>query len=202
MYGVLLLGCVIGNLSHGPWQGAAFWRQQQESAQELQATAGPQDPLVQFLLPRIRRDRGIQVDEELTVSDVLQGLTGEHWFLRKGPRIALTRWGTFHDCFRELLPGWHTRLLVLLHLGLVQGWATSKTGRASIMKSFEKVQSVGAHASSSDVPKTAHEKESLRKLRDSCRNTVHLVAAAMADEAVYCNIGLIVHLTDGMRVWL
>ena len=44
------------------------------------------------------------------------------WLMRKGPRMARTRWGTVHNGLGQLMDIWHQKLLVLLTFGILEGW--------------------------------------------------------------------------------
>ena len=142
------------------------------------AKATSDDPLVEYLLPRIRTDKS---DDELSAAQVLDGLAEESFLERKGQRVCTSRWSSWVDAVAEVIPTWHSRLLVLLHSGQVQGWLSNK--KAVAWQALQKNIASTVRAAEEEEKKAPmkEEKEKLRKMRDSCANTLHLVATMLAD---------------------
>ena len=115
----------ICNVNYGPFEGCAFWRQQQEAAVKyVKSLKHGSCPLLAKLLPLIAQDRD-ELHLEHTpgykgkIIDVLE--RGEAWAF-KGPKMAMSRWFSFYDCFKYWDKHWHSRLAVLIYMGLKQGW--------------------------------------------------------------------------------
>eukprot|EP00974_Lingulodinium_polyedra_P111027 10738955-Lingulodinium_polyedra.AAC.1 len=122
LWWVVLLTSLTFNLCFGPWEGCAWFEKLVSAAVQYFALERVSNPLFQALYPAICRDKGLPevggVDHQQAILDEVA--SSEAWE-KKGPHVANKRWfswcqaHTFHDSV------WHSRLLVLLSLGIQLG---------------------------------------------------------------------------------
>ena len=71
---------------------------------------------------------------------------------------------------------WTLRLVALLHIGLAMGYALSRSTGETCVKAFSAKMAEKVEQASGDGVKDC--KKEQQKLRDGCRNTLHLCTAA------------------------
>jgi hypothetical protein len=160
----LLLAGITYNLSRGPWAGSAWWQQMKEAAMDMMQTVTEDDVLVSYFYPRILADKG-EPFGSISVQEMLQNISEADWLQVKGPRMNPSRWWSEFDCGDFYIPSTNERLLVLMFLGLQQGWMSSSNAAGAQMKKL-----CGAtRALPKDKKATTREgKENMARLRDRC----------------------------------
>ena len=129
MWSSCILSGMVHNVNYGPWEGHKWFRQLLTGAQAYFSLAGPDDPLFKMLMSFVARDKGVDMGQFENHDEACDFLfaalrDGSCWD-KKGPRTAFRRWFSWygsqawHDQF------WHSRLLVILYLGLQMGVYTS-----------------------------------------------------------------------------
>lgn len=193
---VVFLAGIVCNLDRGPWKSESNWQKLQEAMQEYVALSDIICPLFRRLAPRILADRGM--DPHNCSSEVLQdlfdSLLDADWMRQKAPRVATTRWGTWHKQWAWLLPLYHEKLLACQACGVLEGWLT-KEAQA---KYAETLKVVDAGELADTVKQKMAVKEGMRrtqKLRDGVPNQFRLSTLAMMDSGFYFSMRL-VHMTS------
>jgi hypothetical protein len=158
----LLLAGITYNLSRGPWAGSAWWQQMKEAAMDMMQTVTEDDVLVSYFYPRILADKG-EPFGSISVQEMLQNISEADWLQVKGPRMNPSRWWSEFDCGDFYIPSTNERLLVLMFLGLQQGWMSSSTAAGAQMRKL-----CGATRALPQDKKatTAEGKENMARLRD------------------------------------
>ena len=139
LYSTVLVGGIIANLERGPWNGEAKCEVEKQAAMNLSRNDMKNDTLVWELLPRILRDRGEDPSSASSAKaqEVVESLANAPWLQKKPIRVATTRWGSWHDAIEQnLLPYFHEKLLVILAVGLLQGWLLTDRNKAQLLKSL------------------------------------------------------------------
>lgn len=152
----------------------------QESAADLPAKAGDDDPLIEHMIGGLQREFG---DPDLSVADVKTLLSDMAWLKTPGCGRSAGRWWSDFDTGLEFNRLRHQRLLILLHLGLVQGWLKVGQRGAEVGK-----LSVAEPAASGDIVRKA--KDTISKKRDGCKNTLHFVTTVLSDDDVAFDLEL------------
>ena len=176
---VVMLQSIAWNINWGPWDGAAFWRQVQEAAQNYRTALGHTGcPLFNSLLWQIARDRG-ELDQlhnpewkELVWHEIFSGKC----ITAKGPKMALCRWMSFIDCEVYWQRLHHMRLLLFsvwgVSLGYINESADSKQLRLrNLMKAPGDAEKTSMRQGTSIV----------NRLRDTAKNSLHVSTIIMAD---------------------
>ena len=144
-------------------------------------------------------------DTTSVARDVLESLEGSRWLHVKPTRVATTRWGSWHDAVQSnLLPHFHEKLLVLMALGLEQGWLSrTSEGAVSAMQEL-RPRDVANFAKPKDGGEdkgTKSGEAKLAKLRDSCKNALHVAAMAMSEPTFYFDLWLVSYGSLPFRRW-
>ena len=176
---VVMLQSIAWNINWGPWDGSAFWRQVQESAENYRCALGHSScPLFQSMLWQIARDRD-ELDQlhspewrDMVWDEVFTGRCITH----KGPKMALCRWMSFIDCevyWRKL----HNMRLLLftvwgISLGYIDENADSKQLRLrNLMKAPGDAEKTSIRQGQAIV----------NRLRDTAKNSLHVSTIILAD---------------------
>lgn len=154
---VVFLGTIICNLDRGPWTSESNWKKIKESMEEYVAHSDITCPLFRSMAPKILADRGMDPNETSpeTLQVVFDSLLDGAWLRQKAPRVATTRWGTWHQHWGWLLPQFHEKLLACMACGLAEGWLTKEQQA----KYAEALQVVDAK----DLSDTLKEKTSVKE---------------------------------------
>ena len=207
LYSAVLVGGIIANLERGPWSGEANYEVEKQAAMDLSRNDMKNDTLVWELLPRILRDRGEDPSSASSAraQEVVESLATAPWLQKKPIRVATTRWGSWHDAIEQnLLPYFHEKLLVLLAVGLLQGWLLTDRNKAQLLKSLVG-KDVEAAASSSTGPmekETVKQgAEQLQALRDRCKNSLHVSVMAMSQADFHFDLSMISFASSPLRAW-
>lgn len=178
---VVLLCTILFNLSWGPWASCGWFEKIKEEAAAYWATSGPEDPIFQHLLHRIKVHSSDWSEAMDLESDdaTCSSLCESSFLLRKGPKVLLSRWASWLKCMREWAPQWHKRLLLLLVYGISHGYckrgahALSLNGALSITKEDGKENTMKA------------QKDDIRALRDKASNTMVLALHLHNEESLF-----------------
>jgi hypothetical protein len=131
LWSVVRLKGVSFNVFYGPFDSAGHWGKSLAAAQELAKRSGVQDPLFLHFLPKIARDR--MEEERLTepgyAEEIFELVFEAVAVSKKMSKMALTRWGSWYDCWRQWRPWHHLRCLAWIYMGIVLGWAIRIPGR-------------------------------------------------------------------------
>ena len=119
LWWAVLLTSVAFNLPYGPWQGSAWFGKLQEGAAHLLEHSPSGSKLTDALYAAMCNDRGEEptgaaAHRKQVLRDNLRGKA----FERKGPRVALKRWFSWLQAAAWHDECWHSRLLVILFLGM------------------------------------------------------------------------------------
>ena len=107
----------------------------------------------------------------------------------------MSRWLNWIDCFEWHSSSWHMRLLVLSVVGLQQGWLPGKS--TSIAQ--EKLGSWSTLGQ--DTATTKESKETLARLRDKAKHTMHLAHTIISNPR-HLTIGrIITACSRSLRLW-
>ena len=180
LYGFSLLFITANNCVFGPWSSCMWFQTIVQGYCKYLNVATLSDPLFLHLLPLLLYDRGQR--ERLTEPGIEEetwhSLRESLWLQAKGIKASLGRWFTLLEAIEEGLPEWHLRLLVLLYLGHLLGFAT-RSDDATVASAFSTARkSTPTTASSRRI--TASNKP-IQDLRRRCKNTLHLCLVFYSD---------------------
>lgn len=101
-----------------------------------------------------------------------------------------------------MLPNFHEKLIVLLAVGVLQGWLTTEASKANFLQAL-RARDVAAAASSGsqDRESMKQNEEKLQKLRGSCKNAVHTSVMAMLQPGFHFDLSLISFCSMPFRKW-
>jgi hypothetical protein len=180
LWDVVLLMCLVFQMNYGPFEGAAFWRQAQDSCETWRSYHGVDCPLFRALLSRIAKDRG--ASDRLWDEDWVKSLVDDIGSGRdadtKGPKVSLSRWLGWEHCFDYWSKDFSLRLLYLLHIGINLGFV-DHNAETSILR----LQTLKAPSAEPGKQGIKEAQASMRPLRDRCKNTLHIVALILSDPA-------------------
>ena len=201
-WSTILITLPVLNLPHGPWNGAKWFVQIQDSLKEWMASKVGGDALWQFIYPRICHDRGELAEATMPgkEEEVLESLTLDEQFQKRGPRVTLCRWFNWFDTAVWLEERWHTRLAALLFL-CIQTGAMFKEGSFEILDplcpTWSKTDlAQGASSSSMQQSKAAGD-----RVRDKCANTAHYAAVVMLSSRHLQQVRMLICCMRGYRDW-
>ena len=205
LWSSMLVLTIAANCLSCPWNGSKFWQESKEGLEAFLEVASQDDPLFQSMLPGMLQDEGLlhtQTDQEVA-ADMFEGLRANRCWERRGQKISLGRWFGFFDGLKELQASWHSRLLVLIFLGVAQGWVSRKATQvvlSKLGKAAEHKLSQSAAGSSSDKVPMAQSNQSLGAIRRACQNTLHLKLLILSDPGLHLIAKLMSTLTAPLRL--
>lgn len=197
----VFVGSVLCNLDRGPFKAEGNWQKLKEAFTEYRATADSRCELFRWMAPKIMRDRGespAMAADPQALDDLWQQLPDAAWLRQKGPKVAMTRWATWHKHFEWLFPQYHERLLSLMVLGLSEGWLT----KAEQSKFMEALHPMSASAAADQLTAQRSVRESQRsaqKLRDGLPNQIRFTTMAMLDPNLEFDLRLIHFVSEPFR---
>lgn len=120
---------------------------------------------------------------------------------KKGDRTMLKQWMSWVGAVGEFLPGWHSRLLILIYLGCELGfWAKQDIPLVGITSGGSiGVNVIGDDESGgADGPGEADAK--LKAMRDKASNTLHLSSLILACRRRYWIVSIIYTLSQPVHI--
>lgn len=187
MWEIILLSSILFNVNFGPWDGSKWWRTCQEAASEYFGRVGSSKcKLFLSMLPAIAHERSEthmmtdpQYAEDLWAE--LQSMEALQW---KGPKMALCRWFSWHECYRFWQGRWTMRALVMLYWGLQLGYLTEEPGtnileRSGVLKPISNNQGNVSQASTMREAKAAQ-----NKLYRQTKNQLHVASLVAIDKDI------------------
>jgi hypothetical protein len=122
LYWTILLSTVVYNLCFGPWEGSAWFEKLKAGAEEYFKKESVARPLFATLYQLICRDRGCPPVGTFEHREaVLKQTASAEGFSKKGPRATLKRWFSWVAATDFHTQEWHSRLCVILSIGLQLG---------------------------------------------------------------------------------
>lgn len=201
---VLLETLVLLNLPFGPWLSEGFYAQMQEAIVVYSRHGSSQDPLFMQMYPKIAHDKrtddsgeyGTADHEKQTFADFL----GDRAWQQKGTKVKLRSFFKWQEAVSEhLLPSWHSRLLLLLWMGLQLGWfAPGELPGIDIHSARTKAKLLEARVDDEAASGSSGDKK-LESLRVRCKNTLHMATALLSDEMRRKRVCIMVHGSEHMR---
>ena len=136
----------------------------------------------------------------MKTSDIIDEIKEARWLGILGPKQAPSRWFSWHDAQAFYEPFAGERLAGLCLLGIQQGWFSKGSSQAGLLRAL-------TPASKKDGPgdekklSTADAAERERRARDRCANSLHLVAAILANEDIQFEAKLASMVSQGQIDW-
>jgi hypothetical protein len=168
---ILLLG-IPANVNYGPWQGAGFWRQVQETTENrLRDAQDPMlDPLYASLLPRILHDKGDPPEclgSTEWLHETWSELGGSVLSSSKGPKLALCRWMSALECITYWDKFFHQRVFLLMVWGLTMDYVSADPASTKIVLS--KLRKPEAGAEKKETMRESNLKSQIQSMRSRPR---------------------------------
>lgn len=171
-WSIVKLKGISFNVFYGPFDSAGHWQKCLAAANDLALRSGVHDPLFNFYLPLIAKDRDEEhrLSEEGYAEEIMELVFQSLAVSKKRSKMSLTRWGSWYDCWREWAPWHHLRVLCWTYMGIVLGWAVRRPGRAlpQLMSTM-----VPKEASDNKVSMAEEAREAVAKERNASQGTVH-----------------------------
>lgn len=126
--GVLRCGVTIANLAYGPFQRSVFFRDMNSSALEMSSSLIVDDLLLNYLWPRIAKDRGLSQVSSMGAESrqaFLDELPRTKAASLKGPKAATSRWYPVLKALQWWSSDWNVKLLILMFVAIRKGFSTS-----------------------------------------------------------------------------
>ena len=200
-YALLLVATAVVNLERGPWHGEANWQMIRESTDEWKSKAGSDrnDPILRRVMAGIKVDKGEDPTDikDQDYDDVVDHIQECKFYVRKPMKTALTQWNTLNDNLEVLFPEWSTKLIPLMHLGMLMGWCKPKASH-EIFQALKPadIQDVKDSLLKKESTKVAHGKA--KKLRENLPGAMKLATFAMLDRTFRQELE---HICFATRVW-
>ena len=211
-WGTILAMVIVFNVSYGPWNGEKWFNVITASALELAAVHedGHWDPIFMHFVSRISSDKGDPTTllTDAQVQELWDGILESKLWLEKGPRVVLTRWCNWLDCMDWFDKSWHERLVAitvsLLRLGVVGQGTKPYVNIAAAYGDFEEAEADKNTLEAKDFEKgkMKENKERLNRLRDKCKNSLHLCWKLMMNSTVLSRGRIVLECTRGLRLWM
>ena len=119
---VILLSTMVFNLAYGPWESGSWWEKLQGSAVGYGQRANWTSPLFSALYESICKDWGMEPSgTKEHRQQVFESSAFGECFSRTGSKVALKRWFSWVDAFKDADNKWHSRLPGLIMFGMSTG---------------------------------------------------------------------------------
>ena len=195
-WGLCLVGLVLLNLDHGPWEGAKWHQESQQAALEYGRLANSECPLFLSHLPQICQETGRRL------ADLTPEVAGCIWealpdsVQTKLPKVGFSRWFGFFDSMTKLTEVWSQRLLFYQYICIQLGSALNKH-REKVVVALEQ------RNEQEDVLKstTKNDRDEVRKARAACKNTLEFAALVMSDRCFWIVCRGLSLLSRVVREW-
>ena len=142
------------------------------------------------------------------ISETWDSLVASKLWLEKGPRVVLTRWCNWLECMDWFDQSWHERLVMitisLLRLGVIGQGTKLCTNIASAYGDLEEAAEAKKEIEGKDFEKgkMKENKDRINRLRDKCKNSLHLCWKLMMNSAVLSRGRIILECTRGLKLWM
>ena len=121
-WSVCVLSGMVHNLNYGPWEGSAWFKKLVTGATEYFAVASWDDPLFQMLASAVARDKSTDLlsheSHEEALKTIFEEVRAGSVFTKKGPRTSFRRFFSWYDSETWHDQHWHSRLLIIMYIGL------------------------------------------------------------------------------------
>jgi hypothetical protein len=202
LWDAVLASGVAMNVGFGPFDGQAWWHEIAEAAMQHAAVAGKSCPLLAAMLPKIAAER----DEMEMLCDpgyaqyILDQIQEGRIMAVKGPKLALCRWMSWVDCYAFWRPIRSMRCLLLLYIGIQQGWVTADPSSTALCLR-QKSQDAGLEDDKKTmVSKSCPPSQMVQDTRVKCHNTLHVATCVLLDEDIQRKSSIIFAVTAATRV--
>lgn len=193
LWGCFLAMCIPWNLAYGPWQGEKNFVDLVEAIRFYEEVGqGTQDTLYSSLAQHMWRDTGVEeppIHEEAWKAMWTSIFDSKLWRI-KGPKVAMSRWMGWLDCCEFFQEDWWKRVMSLAVVGLLQGWLFAPGSKELLS---------GLTPQSLDAKSTKESKEKTQRLRDKCRNSMHVSFVLMSDVRMVSRCRMIHYCCLGSR---
>ena len=186
-WSLILLSCATWNFTCGPWRSRAYWCQMVEMIHAMHRTLDHNFPIFQMYLADVARDWGEEEElpKDYYAKHVWDNLLAYAGLQAKGVHVSLGRWMSWLDATKDWLKFWSARLVVLLLLGLRQGFCVQVgdlTGVADLCRkdAVGDTKSGGADAT---VTPMAQSNVQVGKLRSATKNAAHMALVFLLEPA-------------------
>ena len=195
-WSLCMIGLVLLNLDHGPWEGARWHSESQQAALEYNRLANAECPLFLQHLPRICLETGRRLQ------DANPEMAAEIWeslpdaVQKKLPHVGFSRWFAFFDSMDVLTKLWSQRLLFYEYICLQLGTPVGS-------KKEKVVVALERRNEDEDVRKstTKNDQAEVRKARSACKNTLEFAALVMQDRCFWMICRGLCSLSAFVRDW-
>lgn len=127
LFWVVLLARIVFNMPYGPWDGQAWWNTLVDTAEDLVMQLLWDGRIWQECYPRNCKDYGITPTWAREHMAKRLQFVWKEGLKRKEERMAMSRWFGFVKCASVHLKLWHSRLLVILFMGMSLGLYSSES---------------------------------------------------------------------------
>jgi hypothetical protein len=189
------------NSNFGPFEGASFWRKQQEEVENFTNGHCHHDPLFQQEWPAIAAASGLgraeSIDDDVQ-AQFFSTMQNSPAFTTKGPRLQPSRWHSFLDVYEHWRPYLPLRRLVLTYHGIMEGWVLRLPGACVF-------QNTGPANRQEDAPKAptsiVANAAVTAKLWKVCANTLHVSLMILLDLDVLRKCEIMWQMSRPLREW-
>lgn len=218
--GLWLVFCeasIVSGFKGGPWGGSAFFGVLNEAVDDFAGGVEVgQDLIFHYLFDELAKDHhmtdpgdfGTLAHAELLRKMVLSSLG----IRRKGSKMKVARWLSWFKSMREdVLPHWYSLLWALLRISLHHGWFSSVDDISLSAKALKEAahndeapeempKDADASTHSGSAPPTVRESNrQTQELRQSSKNTLHLVAMVFANRAIRNQVAMMVCVAGALE---
>lgn len=192
---IALLYGLHSSVNCGPFDGARFGEEVKSAAAHHQSLASSERALFQHYLPAIAMDRQEPdaIFEEEWIEHMWDLSLYHPKLQQKGPKMALSRWMSVIDIIKYWDDIFHLRLLRLLYLGLQMGYVSGDLANCHFTMPQAPV------VSSSMAASTRNSKVSIGKLRDQCKNSLHLATMVFLEPNLQRSGSIMLTFTHSIR---
>ena len=190
---------IAHNCAFGPWDNSKWWHAVKEAAADYFDLADASDPVFRAVLPRIFVDLGIVdcLEQDTAMPEVWERIKASSFLRVHGSRTATCRWFNWNESQEWWDEQWHSRLLLLLHLGIEDGFLNNQ----SLIDSAGNDEVEVRRHTGDDGDGVAADKLTLAQMRDRCKNTVHLATKIHCHDTYITRARMIVYVAKPLRTW-
>jgi hypothetical protein len=197
----LLLSVVVFNLAYGPWLGQAWFQRYKTEAANFFRLGDAFDPVFLWICWRIGMEGGRPEAFGMEAAEEWAKLVGADFLLRKGPKVLLTRWGSWFRAMLFWMSQWSMRTLILCIYGIQMGWV-SKKGSTLVLQKLGVLGPPQGAADAGDNPTMRQQKESVRDAKMKAESVMHLCMLLHLDEILRLTCFRILIVCLPLHMWL